>query len=412
MRVDGATTPEPIHQMARGPTSPPMPNHAPEAGRHHHPMAAEMHGWAGSTRFVLRPTELASADALADEPWVGAATPWSRAVPKFLTTDRRGQRNPSRRELPWIPLSSPTSACRSGGGPFDHGAITMSDESPFFAVPLAAGCRNLPAPGVPEPATTRSPPGWAGKTPRKSSPATSRARRRRSKVLEVLIKLFNTQHTALENRLAQDAAGTRAVSAALLPRPEAEGGLQDGAGPARNLGQKHIHDGAGLAAGASGTGDDPDLPELPAGLAMWMGKHGFVRKPGHYGLSLEEYQRHESAQRDKSWTAQGIDAEAVIAEVCQFDLRVGASLRLMSALGLRRKSRCSSGHSSMSCRSARPGCQRTSSRRIGMHGSRARAAGCAGFPWTVRFIWRRWSLPKAWSTVATPTWAIRVGPEA
>ena len=52
---------------------------------------------------------------------------------------------------------------------------------------------------------------------------------------------------------------------------------------------------------------------------MWMGKHGFVRKPGHYGLSLEDYQRHESARRDKSWSAQGIDAEAVIAEVCQFD---------------------------------------------------------------------------------------------
>jgi hypothetical protein len=36
---------------------------------------------------------------------------------------------------------------------------------------------------------------------------------------------------------------------------------------------------------------------------MWMGKPGFVRGPEHYGLSLDEYQRHENAQRDKSWSA-------------------------------------------------------------------------------------------------------------
>ncbi|MCH2219391.1 MAG: integrase domain-containing protein, partial [Dechloromonas sp.] len=106
----------------------------------------------------------------------------------------------------------------------------------------------------------------------------------------------------------------------------------------RNLGQKHIHamvqvwQQAHLAPATIQT-----YLSFLRGLAMWMGKHGFVRKPGHYGLSLEEYQRHESARRDKSWTAQGIDAEAVITAVCQFDPRVGASLRLMSALGLRRK---------------------------------------------------------------------------
>ena len=82
------------------------------------PMAAEMHGWAGSTRFVFKTDRVGERGHAGRRiPWVGAATPWSRAVPKFLTTDRRGQRNPSRRELPWIPFSSPTSACRSGGGP-------------------------------------------------------------------------------------------------------------------------------------------------------------------------------------------------------------------------------------------------------------------------------------------------------
>jgi hypothetical protein len=55
MRVDGATTQEPIHQMARGQTSPPMPKPRPR-GRPASPppMAAEMHGWAGSTRFVFK----------------------------------------------------------------------------------------------------------------------------------------------------------------------------------------------------------------------------------------------------------------------------------------------------------------------------------------------------------------------
>ena len=82
------------------------------------PMAAEMHGWAGSTRFVFKTDRVGERRRAGRRThWVGAATPWSRAVPTFLTTDRRGRRNPSRRELPWIPLSSPTSACRSGGGP-------------------------------------------------------------------------------------------------------------------------------------------------------------------------------------------------------------------------------------------------------------------------------------------------------
>jgi hypothetical protein len=178
----------------------------------------------------------------------------------------------------------------------------------------------------------------------------------------------------------------------------------------RNLGQKHIHamvqvwQQAHLAAATIQT-----YLSFLRGLAMWMGKHGFVRKPGHYGLSLEEYQRHESAQRDKSWTAQGIDADTVIAEVCQFDLRVGASLRLMSALGLRRKESVQFRPFQHVMPFSETGLPETSRRRIDMHGSRARAAGYAGFLWTVRFIWQRWSLPKASSTGATPTWAIRVG---
>ncbi len=73
------------------------------------------------------------------------------------------------------------------------------------------------------------------------------------------------------------------------------------------------------------------------GLAMWLGKPGFIRKPDHYGLTPAEYQRHENAERDKSWTAAGIDIDAVIEEVCLYDRYIGASLKLMRAFGLRRK---------------------------------------------------------------------------
>jgi len=70
---------------------------------------------------------------------------------------------------------------------------------------------------------------------------------------------------------------------------------------------------------------------------MWMGNHGFVRESAHNGLSLQEYQRHENAQRDKSWSAQGIASDALLAQVSAYDLRVGTSLKLMQAFALRKK---------------------------------------------------------------------------
>jgi hypothetical protein len=73
------------------------------------------------------------------------------------------------------------------------------------------------------------------------------------------------------------------------------------------------------------------------GLASWLNKPGLVRAPEHYGLSLEEYERHEYAQHDKSWAAQGLDVETTLAEVAAFDPRVAASMRLMHTLTLRRK---------------------------------------------------------------------------
>jgi len=182
------------------------------------------------------------------------------------------------------------------------------------------------------------PQGWAGKTPQEILSLYRPGKTPPHKVLEVLIKLFNTQHTALEKTVSHKTRQERAQFLRRFFRDlKQKAGFKMAPDP-RNLGQKHIHamvqvwQQAHLAPATIQT-----YLSFLRGLAMWMGKHGFVRKPSHYGLSLEEYQRHEAARRDKSWSAQGIDAKAVIAEVCKFDVRVGASLRLMSAMGLRRK---------------------------------------------------------------------------
>lgn len=186
-----------------------------------------------------------------------------------------------------------------------------------------------------QPARTQS---WAGKTPQEILSLYRPGKTPPHKVLEILIKLFNTQHTALEKTVSHKTRQERAQFLRRFFRDlKQKAGFKMVPDP-RNLGQKHIHamvqvwQQAHLAPATIQT-----YLSFLRGLAMWMGKHGFVRKPSHYGLSLEEYQRHEAARRDKSWSAQGIDAKAVIAAVCKFDARVGASLRLMSAMGLRRK---------------------------------------------------------------------------
>jgi site-specific recombinase XerC len=158
------------------------------------------------------------------------------------------------------------------------------------------------------------------------------------KVLGVLIELFNTLHTSLEKTVSHK---TRQERAQFLRRFFRDLSLKAGfkmAPDPRNLGQKHIH------AMVQVWHDERLAPatiqtylSFLRGLAMWMGKPGFVRGPAHYGLSLEEYQRHENARRDKSWSAQGIATDEVLAQVFAYDPLVGASLRLMQALGLRRK---------------------------------------------------------------------------
>jgi hypothetical protein len=157
-------------------------------------------------------------------------------------------------------------------------------------------------------------------------------------VLEVLIKLHNQEHTA---RIKTVSHKTRQERADFLRRffrdLHKRAGFKQLPDP-RNLGHRHIH------AMVQVWREDKLKPatiqtylSFLRGLAKWLGKNGFVRSPAHYGLEIGEYQRHEAAERDKSWTAQGVDIEALIGRVCAYDGYVGASLRLIRAFGLRRK---------------------------------------------------------------------------
>ncbi|MDA8258326.1 MAG: integrase, partial [Betaproteobacteria bacterium] len=170
---------------------------------------------------------------------------------------------------------------------------------------------------------------WAGLSPQEILARYKPGKAAPLKVLEVLIELFNTLHTSLEKTVSHKTRHERAHFLRRFFRDmKVKAGFKTVPDP-RNLGQKHIHamvqvwQQEHLAPATIQT-----YLSFLRGLAMWMGKHGFVRGPDHYGLSLEEYQRHEYARRDKSWSAQGIDIEVLLAEVCAYDAYVGASLRL------------------------------------------------------------------------------------
>lgn len=158
------------------------------------------------------------------------------------------------------------------------------------------------------------------------------------RVLDVLLRLFNSQHTARDKSVSHKTRQERANFLKHFFRDlKLRAGFQTLPDP-RNLGQKHIH------AMVQIWQQDKLKPatiqtylSFLRGLAKWLGKNGFIRSPAHYGLALEEYQRHGVAERDMSWSAQGVDIDAVLQQVCAYDPYVGASLRLIRALGLRRK---------------------------------------------------------------------------
>jgi site-specific recombinase XerC len=158
------------------------------------------------------------------------------------------------------------------------------------------------------------------------------------RVLDVMLSLFNALHTSMDKTVSHKTRQERAQFLRRFFRDLHEkAGFKQLPDP-RNLGQKH------LRAMLRVWQDEHLKPatiqtylSFLRGLAMWTGKHGFVREPAYYGLDIAEYQRHEYAERDKSWSAQSVDIEAVVEQVVAHDRYVGASLRLVRAFGLRRK---------------------------------------------------------------------------
>ncbi|MFT3815577.1 MAG: integrase domain-containing protein [Acidovorax sp.] len=157
-------------------------------------------------------------------------------------------------------------------------------------------------------------------------------------VLEILLDLFNEQHTAILKSVSHKTRHDRAVFLRRFLRDlQAKAGFPTTPDP-RNLGGRHIQAmvnlwrADGLAAATIQT-----YFSFLRGLAQWIGKPGLVRKPDTYGLDMAQYQRHEVAQRDKSWSGAGIDIGPLIEQVCAYDRHVGAALRLIRAFGLRRK---------------------------------------------------------------------------
>lgn len=179
---------------------------------------------------------------------------------------------------------------------------------------------------------------WAGRSPQDILASYRVGHTPPLRVLEVLIELFNTLHTSLEKTVSHKTRQERAQFLRRFFRDLKLKARFKTVPDPRNLGQKHVQamvqvwQREHLAPATIQT-----YLSFLRGLAMWMGKHGFIRGPAHYGLNVDVYQRHEYAIRDKSWSAQGVDIEALIAKVTDYDRHVGASLRLIRALALRRK---------------------------------------------------------------------------
>lgn len=179
---------------------------------------------------------------------------------------------------------------------------------------------------------------WSSRSPQQILASLGPGHADPMRVLEVLIELFNTRHTALAKTVSHK---TRQERANFLRRFFSDLGRKGGfpsLPDPRNLGQKHVQamvrvwQQERLAPATIQT-----YLSFLRGLATWTGKHGLIRKPAFYGLAPDEYQRHETAQRDRSWPAQGVDVAISLQQVEAFDPRVAASMHLMHALALRRK---------------------------------------------------------------------------
>jgi len=201
--------------------------------------------------------------------------------------------------------------------------------------------RRRQEPGSPSHRAQHQPPrqqSWAGQSPQQILAHYRPGKAAPLKVLEVMLALFNALHTSLDKTVSHKTRQDRAQFLRRFFRDLNEkAGFKKLPDP-RNLGQKHLRamvqvwQREHLAPATIQT-----YLSFLRGLGMWTGKHGFVREPAFYGLKVAEYQRHEYAQRDKSWSAQGVGIDALVIQVCEYDRYVGASLRLIRVMGLRRK---------------------------------------------------------------------------
>jgi site-specific recombinase XerC len=72
-------------------------------------------------------------------------------------------------------------------------------------------------------------------------------------------------------------------------------------------------------------------------LSLWIGKPGMIQKAADYVQNPGTVQRMQATTEDKSWSAAGVDIDAMTGLVEQYDRRVGLMVRLMKAFGLRKK---------------------------------------------------------------------------
>lgn len=156
--------------------------------------------------------------------------------------------------------------------------------------------------------------------------------------LDLLIDLFNRQHTARHKEVSFKTRQERADFLRRFFRDlKRKAGFKTLPDP-RNLGERHIR--AMVSVWQTEKLSPATIQTYLSflrGLAKWIGKHGLVRQPQHYGLQRAEYERHEASERDKSWSAHQIDIDDLIANVAGFDPYVGAAMHLMRALAMRRK---------------------------------------------------------------------------
>lgn len=179
---------------------------------------------------------------------------------------------------------------------------------------------------------------WAVKSPQEVLALYPPGKTPVGRVVDVLIELFNPMHTSLQKTVSHK---TRYERAHFLRRffleLHTDAGFKIAPDP-RNLGQRHVQAMVRVwQQRRLSPGTIQNYLSYLRGLAMCLNKPGFIRSPVYYGLTPEEYERHENAQRDKSWSGNGIDVEALLANVSAYDPRIGASMRLMVMIGLRRK---------------------------------------------------------------------------